>query len=190
MALDLDLFISDCADVVNEAAPTKAVREIVERAVSEPTALQQTLGVPTRAEIQRLHVSEELTILNVIWAPGMTLMPHNHNMWSVIGVYGGREDNIFWRRCRNNSRGLIEAAGAKSLGPHEVHPLGQEIIHSVTNPTSQFTGAIHVYGGDFFNVERSEWDPERLEEHPYNLDKNLDIFERANAIWAQGENRT
>ena len=25
-------------------------------------------------------------------------MPHNHEMWAVIGVYTGREDNIFWRR--------------------------------------------------------------------------------------------
>ena len=187
MSFDLDRFISDCSAAVSESAPTKAVREIVARAVSEPTALQQTLGTPARAEIQRLHVSEELTVLNVIWAPGMTLMPHNHNMWAVIGVYGGREDNIFWRRCDNESHGRIEAAGAKSLGPGDVRPLGSEIIHSVTNPTSKFTGAIHVYGGDFFTLERSEWDPENLEERPYDLEKNLGIFERANVIWARGQ---
>jgi predicted metal-dependent enzyme (double-stranded beta helix superfamily) len=28
----------------------------------------------------------------------MMVMPHNHHMWAIIGVYGGREDNIFWRR--------------------------------------------------------------------------------------------
>jgi len=27
----------------------------------------------------------------------MTIMPHNHRMWAVIGIYTGREDNIFWR---------------------------------------------------------------------------------------------
>jgi predicted metal-dependent enzyme (double-stranded beta helix superfamily) len=32
---------------------------------------------------------------NVVWAPKMTIMPHNHCMWAVIGVYTGREDNIF-----------------------------------------------------------------------------------------------
>lgn len=185
MALDLDQLISECDVAVAESAPTQAVREIVKRAVSDPKAVVQALGVPERAEIQRLHVSTTLTILNVVWAPHMTLMPHNHNMWAVIGVYGGREDNIFWRRRVNDSRGCIEAAGAKSLGPHDVRPLGQDIIHSVTNPTSQFTGAIHVYGGDFFSVERSEWDPERLEEHPYDLKKNLKIFEDANSILAR-----
>ena len=181
MAFDLDLFISDCADGLAESAPTKAIREIVARAVSEPDALQQTLGVPSRGQIQRLHVSDELTILNVIWAPGMMIMPHDHHMWAVIGVYGGREDNIFWRRCDDDPNGLIEAAGAKSLGPGEVRPLGNDIIHSVANPTSQFTGAIHVYGGDFFTTERSEWDPSTLHEHPYDIEKNMASFERANA---------
>ena len=28
----------------------------------------------------------------------MTLFPHDHAMWAVIGIYGGREDNIFWKR--------------------------------------------------------------------------------------------
>ena len=139
MNVDLDSFISDCAGALAETAPSKVVSEIVARAVSKTDAIQRTLGIPKRAEIQRLYVSDELTILNVIWAPGMTLMPHNHNMWAVIGVYGGREDNIFWRHCRDNDRGRVEAAGAKSIGPGEVRPLGPEIIHSVTNPTAKFT---------------------------------------------------
>jgi predicted metal-dependent enzyme (double-stranded beta helix superfamily) len=178
--VDIDQLIHDCAAALNDTAPTKAVREILARAVSNPTDLLQALGEPTRAEIQRLHVSDELTVLNVIWAPRMTLMPHNHNMWATIGVYGGREDNIFWRRLPGDAKGRVEAAGAKSLGPKDVRPLGEEIIHSVTNPTAKLTGAIHVYGGDFFRRERSEWDPESLEERPYDIEKNVRYFEEAN----------
>ena len=177
MALELDQLISDCAGAVAGSEPARAVREIVARAVSEPAAVVEAFGAPECGAIQRLHVSSELTILNVIWAPRMTLMPHNHNMWAVIGVYGGREDNIFWRRHPDDALGHIEAAGAKSLGPRDVRPLGQDIIHSVTNPCSQFTAAIHVYGGDFFSVDRSEWDPLTLEEHAYDLEKNLKLFE-------------
>jgi predicted metal-dependent enzyme (double-stranded beta helix superfamily) len=178
--VDIDQLIHDCAAALNDTAPTKAVREILARAVSNSTDLIQALGEPTRAEIQRLHVSDELTVLNVIWAPRMTLMPHNHNMWATIGVYGGREDNIFWRRLPGDAKGRVEAAGAKSLGPKDVRPLGEEIIHSVTNPTAKLTGAIHVYGGDFFTQERSEWDPESLEERPYDIEKNVRYFEEAN----------
>ena len=180
MPFDLDQLIADCGTAVKDPAPTKAVRDIVARAVSDPKAMLGVLGIPTKGEVQRLHVSDELTVINVIWSPGMMIMPHNHNMWAVIGVYGGREDNIFWRRCKDEPNGLIEAAGAKSIGPKEVRPLGDDIIHSVSNPTMQFTAAIHVYGGNFYTEERSEWDPDNLEEHPYDIDKNMALFERAN----------
>jgi hypothetical protein len=48
------------------------------------------------------------------------------------------------------------------------------------------TGAIHVYGGDFFEAVpiRSEWDPETLVELPYNVEKNMRLFEEANAALA------
>lgn len=187
MTFDLDRFLADCVAAAKESAPERAVREAVGRAVSDPEAVARTLGAPKRAEVQRLHVSDELTVLNVIWAPRMTIMPHEHNMWAVIGIYGGREDNIFWRRRGEGDRGPIEAAGARSLGPRDAHPLGRDVVHSVTNPTSRFTGALHVYGGDFFTTERSEWDPETLEERPYDLEKNLKLFQDANAIWAGRE---
>lgn len=178
--MELEQFVADCSAAVMDSAPTKSVRETVARAVADPGALEQILGVPEQGGIQRIHVSEELTILNVIWAPRMTIMPHNHNMWAVIGVYGGREDNIFWRRIKDDAAGRIEAAGAKSLGPADVRPLGEDIIHSVTNPTAKLTAAIHVYGGDFFAKDRSEWETQGLEERPYDVNKTIKLFEDAN----------
>ena len=94
----LDQFVSDCRVALKQDASHKFVREVVARAVSDPGAVLKALGEPTRAEMQVLHRSADLTILNVIWAPWMTLLPHNHQMWAVIGIYTGREDNIFW--CR------------------------------------------------------------------------------------------
>jgi len=180
--MELERFIADCAAAVGDSAPTKAVRGTLARAVEDTAALQKSIGTPERGGVNRIHVSDELTILNVIWAPGMTIRPHNHNMWAVIGVYGGREDNIFWRRIKDDPAGCIEAAGAKSIGKNEVRPLGDDIIHSVTNPTSKLTGAIHVYGGDFFEMHRSEWEPEGLEERPYDIDANMKLFEDANTL--------
>ena len=58
--------------------------------------------------------------------------------------------------------------------------LGRDIIHSVRNPLARFTGALHVYGGDFFATERSEWNPETLLEQPYDVQKALRMFEEAN----------
>lgn len=182
---DLDRFIADCRAAKGADPTHKSVREVVARAVSEPSAVIAGLGEPMRAEVQRLYASAELTILNVVWGPHMTIMPHNHLMWAVIGIYTGREDNIFWRRLPGEHGGKIEAAGAKSLGERDAEPLGRDIIHTVTNPLPRLTGAIHVYGGDFFAATRSEWDSETLLERRYDVEKNMRMFEEANARFAK-----
>lgn len=184
MTLNLDNFLSDCKGALQETSTERAIREIVARAVSDPVAATRAFETPDQGGIDRLYVSDELTVLNVIWAPYMTMKPHNHNMWAVIGVYSGREDNIFWRSCESENGEQIEALRAKSMGPRDVQPLGRSVIHSVTNPTTKFTGAIHIYGGDFFAKERSEWDPETLTEKPYDIESNMKLFEQANAAWS------
>lgn len=60
--------------------------------------------------------------------------------------------------------------------------LGRDLIHSVTNPTAGCTAAIHVYGGNFFEQPRSEWDPESLNERAYDVARNLELFEAENRI--------
>lgn len=181
----LERFIEDCRAAVAEDPSHKAAREIVARAVSAPAEVLRALGEPKRGEVQSLYRSNELTILNVIWAPWTTIMPHDHRMWAVIGIYTGREDNIYWRRLPSADGGRIEAAGATALSERDAAPLGRDIIHSVTNPIPRLTGAIHVYGGDFFDTARSQWDPETLVEGPYDMAKTMRVFEEANAFSAK-----
>ncbi|MGI9425606.1 MAG: hypothetical protein ACR2PA_20625 [Hyphomicrobiaceae bacterium] len=147
---EIDKFAHDCRAAMKGTESMKAVRELVAEAVADPGALLKALGEPTRGTVNCLHRSDDLTIINVIWAPRMTIMPHNHNMAAVIGVITGREDNIFWRRITGDPQGHIEAAGADSLGPRDAVQLGENIIHSVTNPTGLLTNAIHVSSGNFY----------------------------------------
>ena len=177
---ELESFISACKAALGQEPSQNAVRELVARAVSEPASVLEGLGEPKQGEIQTLYRADDLTILNVIWAPWMNLLPHNHQMWAVIGIYTGREDNIFWRRLPGGER-KVEAAGAKSLSEKDVVPLGQDLIHSVTNPLPRLTGALHVYGGDFFAPGRSEWDAETLVEQACDPARILHRFEEANA---------
>jgi predicted metal-dependent enzyme (double-stranded beta helix superfamily) len=180
---DLDRFVADCRTALAQDSSHKAVREIVARAVSEPGAVLDGLGEPKRAELKKLYHGHDLTILNVVWGPYMTINPHNHSMWAVIGVYSGREDNIFWRRLPEE-KNRVEAAGAKALSTGDAAPLGPDIIHSVTNPIPRLTGAIHVYGGDFFAARRSEWNAETLSEGPYSAEKTIRLFEQSNRMLA------
>jgi predicted metal-dependent enzyme (double-stranded beta helix superfamily) len=162
-----DRFVQDCVEAVKEGQA--AVREVVESAVSQPESVIAELGQPEHAGISPLYRDSNLTIINFAWAPCMSLMPHNHQMFAVIGIYSGREDNVFWKRNETS----IEAAGAESLGVGDVTTLGKNIIHSVLNPIGKMTTAIHVYGGDFFDPAepRSEWDHETLVESPWDIDK-------------------
>jgi len=174
---DLDRFIADCrAALAQDGGGSRGVREVTARAVADPAAVLAGIGAPTAGGITALHRAPDLTVLNVVWGPRMTIMPHNHRMWAVIGIYTGGEDNIFWRRLPEGVDGAVEAAGAKSLRARDCTVLGRDIIHSVTNPLPRLTGAIHVYGGDFFAMERSEWDPEALTEQPYDVEKAKRMF--------------
>jgi hypothetical protein len=60
--------------------------------------------------IVTLHHDRDLTILNAIWTPGMAAYPHDHRMWALIGLYGRREDNTFYRR---SPEGLQVAGGTQ-----------------------------------------------------------------------------
>nr|VFJ43476.1 MAG: Predicted metal-dependent enzyme of the double-stranded beta helix superfamily [Candidatus Kentron sp. FW]VFJ56396.1 MAG: Predicted metal-dependent enzyme of the double-stranded beta helix superfamily [Candidatus Kentron sp. FW] len=177
---DHERFIADCQAALMEDSSYKGVREVVARAVSNPAAVIKGLGYPQQSGVQRLYCSDDLTILNVIWGAHMTIMPHNHEMWAVIGIYTGREDNILWRRSADEANGKITAIGAKALVERDAFPLGRDAIHSVTNPIPRLTGAIHIYGGNFFDIKRSEWDPETLLEQPYDIEKNMRLFEQGN----------
>ena len=66
-------------------------------------------------------MKDDLTVINFVWAPYMTLLPHNHNMFAVIGIYSGREDNMFWRRI---DKGAGDGTGPGIAGPL-VHDVGR-----------------------------------------------------------------
>lgn len=184
---DIDRFIADCQDAIAADTTHRAVRDVVARAVSEPGAIIAALGEPQRAGLYPVYRSAGLTILNLVWGPHMVLLPHDHRMWAVIGIYTGREDNIFWRRIGTGDGHHIEAAGAKSLSARDCTVLGRDVIHSVTNPIPRLTAALHVYGGDFFGAERSEWDPEALDERRFDVEAAARRFEESNAALTRGQ---
>lgn len=171
----LDRFLDDVKRAGAGRDPQAAVHAVLERAVADPGALLRAVGAPQKAGIHPLHRSADLTILNVVWAPMMVLLPHDHRMWATIGLYTGREDNILW----TSTHGRVSAVGARSLTERAVLDLPRDAIHSVVNPIGRLTGAIHVYGGDFFGTPRSEWDAETLRERPWDLEAARRTFDEA-----------
>jgi predicted metal-dependent enzyme (double-stranded beta helix superfamily) len=182
---DVDAFVGDCIAALDESRPQLAIKEILARAVSDPSGIGAVLP-PVTAELAPIYSSEVLTIVKVVWAPAMSLPPHDHRMWAAIGIYGGAEDNAFWRRV---PEGII-SSGRKELETSEVLLLGADVIHSVTNPgTRSYTGAIHIYGGDFMNEPRSMWDPDSMREGPADGETVRQLFAEAEAKATEPERR-
>ena len=75
MKFDLDRLIFDCKEALKGNAPQATINELLARAVSDRASILSMLGEPKRAEMQKLYQGSDLTILNVIWAPWMTLLP-------------------------------------------------------------------------------------------------------------------
>src|SRR5688572_14470859 len=118
---DTDSFVAECIEAAGDAESRLAVRDRLRRAAADPASMARALP-PERAGITRLHVSPELTILQVVWAPGMVIGPHDHRMWAAIGIYTGGEDNAFFRR----SDDTLADSGGKSLRPGDVVLLGDD----------------------------------------------------------------
>ena len=163
---DVDEFVASCRAALAEGQAALAVKEVVERAIARPSEIDEALGSPERGGIVTLHRSPELTVLQVLWPPLVNLYPHEHRMWAANGIYGGREDNTFYRRVP----GGIVASGGKELDAGQSALLGSDAVHSVVNPRISYTAAIHVYGGDYFATARSEWDPTTFTEQPFDVE--------------------
>ena len=162
---DVARFAAECEAAIASNRGRDAVREVHKAAISDPAGIVAAFGEPKRAGDRILHRSPRLTILHVVWPPSFTTTPHNHLLWAHIGVYRGREDNIFWRRCSSDAKWSIEATGAVSLCAGSCHSLERDTIHSVTNPLDVVTAGLHIYGGDLSpGAPRSLWNGETLVE--------------------------
>ena len=176
MTLTVEDIVARCQAALHEHTPPLAVRDALAELVADPGGLDRALGPVELGGITVLHNADDLTILRVAWTPGMAINPHEHAMWAVIGMYGGQEDNAFYRRVPHG----LEPAGGKEITAGHVLVLGDDVIHSVANTRREYAVALHVYGGDFFTAARSEWDFDTYEEHPRDFERTRRLFDEAN----------
>lgn len=177
MRFDCETFVDECRRALGEDAQQLAVREVVERAVSEPAAVEKAIGSADGWRIDVLYNDDDLTIIHFVWPPSVTLFPHEHKMWSTVGIYGGIEDNTYYRRAGDS----IEVSGHRRGEVGDVLLLGAEAIHSVQNPTRQWTATLHVYGSDFFSHPRLQWDLETGEAKPFDVENSRKVLAAADA---------
>ncbi len=174
---DLEEFIADCRRAAAEPEPWTAIRELLSRALADRASVAAALPA-TRAELTPLHAGPDVTIVKVVWAPRMTFPPHDHQTWACSGIYGGHERNRVHRLVDGS---LVDTDGF-DLDEGEVGFLDADAIHSVVNPRSQeLSAAIHVYGGDFLRLPRTNWIGDPPVAQPADVEVTRAIFDAADA---------
>ena len=161
MGFDPERFVADCQAAASEIDAVGAVAEVVAAAVADRASIDAALGteLPEGTREPPLYLSVDLTVQRVLWPPGLSMAPHDHRMWAVVGVYAGEELNRIYERSREGLSQPRECA----LEPGDLLVLDADAIHAVENPRRTWTAGLHVYGGDLVNVERSAWEPDDRE---------------------------
>lgn len=147
----IDRLVEECLEALDEDRPQVAVADVLRRAVKDPKV--SSVLTPDRSAFGVLHRSERLTVLHVALPPSAGSTPHEHLMWAVVGIQAGQEDNAFFRKDELR----IEPSGGRSVNEGEVLVMGDDTVHSIRNPRSGYSSAIHVYGGDLMGAPRREW---------------------------------
>ena len=162
-------FIEKCNLALNTADPQASVEAVVLDATKDPAIVAAVSKRKKFASLVDLaiHRTERLTLLAGAVPPGFVAAPHNHNLWSVVGVCTGQEDNQYFER---DGDGLRQIGQASVVGPG-VLPNGPDVIHAICNPLDVPLLVIHAYGGDLFSTPRSNWDPETHQEIPFDWEK-------------------
>ena len=183
-AFDVDELISACQEAGAADDPLLATRDVLARVVERKAAVADALR-PEQGGLNVLYNTPDLTVINVVWAPGMTLLPHDHRMWAAIAVYAVARTTPSSAALPDDRTHLAETGG-KVVDEGDVLLLGDDAIHSVHNPLDRLTAAIHVYGGDFVHEPRSQWGPGERVERPWSLDFVNREFAEANDAPAGG----
>jgi predicted metal-dependent enzyme (double-stranded beta helix superfamily) len=161
--------IDRCEQALDSPDPQSSIESILLEAAKDPV-LTDAIATRTRfSNLQDLaiHRTDRLTLLAGALPPGFSAAPHNHNLWSVVGVCAGQEDNRFFERDGDG----LKPCGETSVVAPGVLSNAVDVIHAISNPLDVPLVVLHAYGGDLFATPRSNWDPATHEEIPFDWQK-------------------
>jgi predicted metal-dependent enzyme (double-stranded beta helix superfamily) len=98
------------------------------------------------------------SVVSFVWGPGQKTPVHDHQVWGLIGMLRGAEDET---RYISRADGTLEAAGQARLLPGQVAAVSPATgdIHQVANAfADRVSISVHVYGADIGTVSRFTYD--------------------------------
>jgi predicted metal-dependent enzyme (double-stranded beta helix superfamily) len=105
-----------------------------------------------------------LTVSVVVWGPGHSAAPHDHQTWGMLGLYAGQMCETRYRRVDDGSnprQGKLQQIDVVQRKAGEVWHLlpPDEEIHALENRSSMPAIEIHVYGRDLLHLPRQMFNP-------------------------------
>ena len=162
-AFDPKRFVGECLAAARSGDPVPAVRDVLAAAIAAPEAIDATLGTKVADDFGLLHASEELVVQRVVFPAGYSTGIHEHRLWTLAGVYAGREEHTIFRVVGER----LEPDGISECGPGEIEILSPNQAHSSRAVGDDHVRGLHVYLGDLFASGAGEWDDVAGDRRPY-----------------------
>jgi len=159
----LEQLLTDARAAAAGADPVASLKAILEQFLVHAADIEAALPA-TLPDEALLHASAELTAFHIRLPAGIQYPPHAHGMVALLGLYRGRETNLFYRRA---GKALIAAGEVEYRAPTVV-ALPADVIHAVCNRGTTPSAAIHLYLGNLPQKERSMWHPDLSGERSYD----------------------
>lgn len=172
---DLQRFIEDCKKAVQTDDPQGQVRTLMEDAFRDRETMRHALAAAAPPkDVTPLYAAEDLTVLRAFTPANFITPAHNHLMWVMIGILDGEEKNYLYRRTED---GGLEVEREVVLTPETgIFALRADAIHAIETPPDRPMYGLHVYGGNILQrSSRSVWDPETMNEAPYNYERLMEF---------------
>ncbi len=169
----LENFVADMTRLVqaqpDEAALLDAGRGYLERLVANPDCVPEQYCVPVgRGDKPNhgtylLHRGPGLYVTAVVWGPGDSIGPHNHDTWGMIGIARNAIQESRYDRLDGGTGpgpAKLQKRSTALLRQGEVCLLrtGSDEIHSLDNFSDRPTVEVHVYGKELVGLPRVYFD--------------------------------
>lgn len=160
-------FVGRFAELVESTDDERQILEsggaLLAQLVSEDDWLPDEYAQPDPVRYQQylLHCDgrERFSIVSFVWGPGQATPVHDHQVWGLVGMLRGAEQNQAY--TRDSAGALVPQGPPEQLVPGVVSQLSPRLgdIHQVSNAHADRTSiSVHVYGGNIGAVERATYD--------------------------------
>lgn len=113
-----------------------------------------------------LYRSDDLVLFSLVIPPEVETPVHDHLAWGLVGLYGGQQEESFYRRVDEMDNDIgpaeleLDRVQEQSRGDfYELVP-PEDDIHKVKTSSDEPSVSIHLLGADVGCVQRHAFDPD------------------------------